>query len=223
MKRISLLSVAGILAFSLAAMAQEPDEGDVFGGAPPEFGGMSPEELAALPTKIIVYTNYSDKEEAMNGLLGLLDSQNFSVESSSATKVTAYSGKGPGGMPGGNPPQGAPSGMSGGMPSGGMGGPGGGMGGGMRGGMGGPGGGMGGPGMGGGMPGGGMGGPGMGSSQPSMKDNRPFLKAKVAAKKGQVVITMQTNKTSKSSEFTAKINLPQVAGFFPGSSYEVLK
>lgn len=187
MKRISLLSVAGILAFSLAAMAQEPDEGDVFGGAPPEFGGMSPEELAALPTKIIVYTNYSDKEEAMNGLLGLLDSQNFSVESSSATKVTAYSGKGPGGMPGGTPPQGAPSGMSGGMP------------------------------------GGGMGGPGMGSSQPSMKDNRPFLKAKVAAKKGQVVITMQTNKTSKSSEFTAKINLPQVAGFFPGSSYEVLK
>lgn len=80
---------------------------------------------------------------------------------------------------------------------------------------------MGGPGMGmgGGMPGG-M--PGMGS-QPSMKDNRPFLKAKVASKKGQVVITMQTNKTSKDSEFTAKINLPEVAKFFPGSSYEVLK
>lgn len=221
MIRNLLLTAAGILAFSLASMAQEPAQGDVFGGAPPQFGGMSPEELAALPTKIIVYTSYTDKEEAMNGLLGLLDSQNFSVESSSATKVTAYSGKGPGGpggMPQGTPPQGAPSGM----PSGGMGGPGGGMGGGMRGGMGGPGGGMGGPGMG---MGGGMGGPGMGmgGSQPSMKDNRPFLKAKVAAKKGQVVITMQTNKASKNSEFTAKINLPEVAKFFPDSSYEVLK
>jgi|GEM_PF-7125253 len=166
--------------------------------------------LRAQPTqnqKAVVYTQFASKEAASMAVADILAAEGFEITTEKKTKVVAYMGEGGGHRPQEGGPR--PDMSSGRGP--GMGGPGGQ-------GMGGP----GGPGMGSGK-GPGMGGPGGQGMAPEDRDNadRPFVKAKIGRKHGQIVITLTTNKQKKNDTRPAGVPLLRIAERIPHTAIDV--